>query len=101
MMKTVLTTAAAVMLMAAAPETRRAGRARDKGHGPPEKATVGSLLDYRINIAGKGLAGMSIVPPEKREFYPERKRRSRRKRRRGRSRPKAKTRTRRSTFPSI
>lgn len=39
----------------------------------PKQATVGTLLDYRVNIAGKGLKNISIVPPEKREYYPEKK----------------------------
>ena len=39
----------------------------------PKQATVGSVLDYKININGKGLSAISIVPPEKREFYLEKK----------------------------
>jgi hypothetical protein len=39
----------------------------------PEKATVGTVLDYRVTVAGKGLSGITIVPPEKREVYPEKK----------------------------
>jgi hypothetical protein len=39
----------------------------------PEKATVGTVLDYRVNVAGKGLGAITIVPPEKREVYPEKK----------------------------
>ncbi|OHD64684.1 MAG: hypothetical protein A2176_10270 [Spirochaetes bacterium RBG_13_51_14] len=37
----------------------------------PVKATVGSLLEYRINIAGKGLSALNVVPSENREYYPE------------------------------
>jgi hypothetical protein len=39
----------------------------------PVKATVGVVLEYRVNIAGKKLSAISIVPPEKREYYPEKK----------------------------
>ncbi len=39
----------------------------------PEKATVGTVLEYKVTIAGKGLSGITIVPPEKREVYPEKK----------------------------
>lgn len=39
----------------------------------PEKATVGTVLDYKVTIAGKGLSGITIDPPEKREVYPEKK----------------------------
>ncbi len=39
----------------------------------PEKATVGTVLDYRVTIAGRGLSGITIIPPEKREVFPEKK----------------------------
>ncbi len=73
MMKPVLATLAAVMLMAAAPEPGDQAAPEIKATVRPEKATVGALLDYKINITGRGLAGMGIVPPEKREFYLEQK----------------------------
>ncbi|MBN2159213.1 MAG: hypothetical protein JW807_07445 [Spirochaetes bacterium] len=37
----------------------------------PDKATVGSILDYRVNVAGMNIGTIEIVPPEKRECYPE------------------------------
>lgn len=73
MMKTVLASAAAAMLLAAAPESGEQPAPGIKATVRPEKATVGSLLDYKINITGRGLDGVSIVPPEKREFYLEQK----------------------------
>jgi hypothetical protein len=39
----------------------------------PAKATVGAVLEYRVNIAVKGLTAVTILPPEKREYYPEKK----------------------------
>ncbi|MBP7738759.1 MAG: DUF4381 domain-containing protein [Spirochaetes bacterium] len=39
----------------------------------PEKATVGTILVYKVTIAGKDLGGITIVPPEKREVFPEKK----------------------------
>jgi len=35
------------------------------------KATVGDLLTYRIVIAGPGLKGVAVSPPQQREFIPE------------------------------
>jgi len=35
------------------------------------KATVGDLLTYRIRIAGPGLKGVAVSPPQQREFIPE------------------------------
>lgn len=37
----------------------------------PEKATVGAILDYRVNVAGMNIGKIEIIPPEKREVYPE------------------------------
>lgn len=39
----------------------------------PEKATVGTVLVYKVTVAGKGLGAITIVPPEKREVFPEKK----------------------------
>ena len=39
----------------------------------PDKATVGDLLEYRVNIAGKIKGNIDITPPEKREVFPEKK----------------------------
>lgn len=36
----------------------------------PGQATVGDVLSYRVNIAGKGLGAIGIVPPEQREYFP-------------------------------
>ena len=63
----------------------------------PEKATVGTVLDYRVNVAGKGLGAITIVPPEKREVYPEK----RKPRPRPPRRAKRLRKTRPSTCPSM
>jgi hypothetical protein len=39
----------------------------------PKKATVGAVLDYKVNIAMKGISNFTIIPPEKREYYPDKK----------------------------
>jgi hypothetical protein len=39
----------------------------------PDKATVGAVIEYRVNVAAKGASALTINPPEKREFYPEKK----------------------------
>ncbi len=39
----------------------------------PEKATVGTILVYKVTVAGKGLGAITIVPPEQREVFPEKK----------------------------
>lgn len=71
MMKPLLATFAAVMLLAAAPDAGDRAAPEIRATVRPEKGTVGSLLDYKINITGRGLGSVSIVPPEKREFYLE------------------------------
>ncbi len=38
----------------------------------PETATVGSVVQYRLNLAGEGLDDITILLPEDREYYPER-----------------------------
>ncbi len=37
----------------------------------PAKATVGDFLEYRVLVRGRDLGRIEIVPPEKRELYPE------------------------------
>ncbi|MBN2077381.1 MAG: hypothetical protein JW838_00350 [Spirochaetes bacterium] len=36
----------------------------------PAKGTVGSLIEYRVFITGKGVPALSVAPPEHREFFP-------------------------------
>ncbi len=67
----VMTIAAALLVMAAAPGEQ--GAPLIKATVTPQKATVGALLEYRVNVAVKGRSALSINPPEKREFYQETK----------------------------
>ncbi len=61
------------VLLAASAVAGAADAPKIKATVTPEKATVGSMLVYRVTIAGKGLSGITFVPPEKREVYPEKK----------------------------
>ncbi len=36
----------------------------------PAKSTVGSLIEYRVFITGKGVPAPAVAPPERREFVP-------------------------------
>ena len=68
-MRAILAIMAAAALLAAEPAEVAAPDI--KATVTPKQATVGSVLDYKININGRGLSKLSIVPPEKREFYLE------------------------------
>ncbi|MBN1533119.1 MAG: hypothetical protein JXA20_10690 [Spirochaetes bacterium] len=37
----------------------------------PATATIGDVLEYRVNIAGKNIGGVNILLPERRVAYPE------------------------------
>jgi hypothetical protein len=43
----------------------------------PDKATVGDPLTYQVTIAGRGLKGISVIPPHEREYYPDNKKTAR------------------------
>lgn len=60
----------AALLFGAAAAADEAEAPKIKATVTPDKATVGTILEYRVTIAGKGLSGISIAPPEKREVYP-------------------------------
>ncbi len=71
-MKERIITLMAVLLTASA-MAGEVNAPRIKATVTPEKATVGAVLDYRVNVAGKGLGAVTIVPPEKREVFPDKK----------------------------
>jgi hypothetical protein len=49
------------------------GRPLVRASVKPAESTVGGLIEYRISIAGRGLApdSITVLLPEKRELYPE------------------------------
>ncbi|MBN1496091.1 MAG: hypothetical protein JXA07_04940 [Spirochaetes bacterium] len=67
----IVTTAAALLMMGVA--TAETDAPLIKATVNPQKATVGAVLDYRVNVAAKGALSLKINPPEKREFYLKKK----------------------------
>ncbi len=61
-----------VIILFAAPFLYGADQApKIKAAVSPETVTVGSIAEYRLNIAGEGLDEMEILLPEDREYYPK------------------------------
>lgn len=80
MMKRLTTSmlACALMLIGAGPSLPAAGEAPKEEAYPivkaavnPNTATVGTLLEYRVTVAGKNIRGIDIRLPDKRVLFPE------------------------------